>query len=57
MASEKEYNGILFDQLHILRRLRKVAEEYGYDKMLDAISEEEADIKEKLYQRPPLGED
>ncbi len=57
MASEREYNGNLFDQLHMLRRLKKVATANAYDLMIQAIEEEENDVKEKLYQKPPLTEE
>ena len=54
--NEKEYNGYLFDQLHTLQRLKKVAKKNNYEEMLEAIEEEEGFVKDKLYQKPPLSE-
>ena len=53
-TNEKEINNNLFDQLHLLRRIKKVAAANNCQPVIEIIEEEEADIKEKLYQNPAL---
>ncbi len=53
-TSEKEINNYLFDQLHALQRLEKVAKRIGNEEMLEAIEEEKRYVKDKLYQTPAL---
>ena len=50
--TEKEYNGNLWDQKHLLKRLRKIAVQYDYTEIIRAIDEEDSDIDDKLYQNP-----
>ena len=59
LTSEKEININLQERLHILRRIKKVVkkENVKIEEILEAIEEEEADIKEMLYQKPPYMED
>lgn len=52
--NEKEYNGILFDQLTILDDLQEVAEKEQATETLKAISKKRKQIERKLYQKPPL---
>ena len=56
MSSEKEYNGILFDQLEILERLEEVAKSGDIQDVLSTIEKEKRYIMRKLYQEPPLAE-
>ena len=53
---EKELNVHLFERLHLLKRIKKVAikENATIQEILDVIEDEENDIKEMLYQKPPL---
>ncbi|MBR1390132.1 MAG: hypothetical protein IJ567_01545 [Lachnospiraceae bacterium] len=54
-TNEKEYNGNLLDQKHILKRIKKTAlETNDVEKIIAAIDYELADIDEKLYQQPPM---
>lgn len=56
-TNEKEYNGNLLDQKHILKRVKKTAlETNDIEKVIAAIDYELADIDEKLYQKLPLTE-
>ncbi|MBR1691305.1 MAG: hypothetical protein IJ711_00855 [Lachnospiraceae bacterium] len=48
---EKEYNGMLFDQLAMLDRLARIATD---EDMKEAIALERSDVEKKLYQNPPL---
>ena len=59
LTKEKEININLQERLHILRRIKKVVkkENVKIEEILEAIEEEEADIKEMLYQKPPYMED
>ena len=50
-SNEKEYNGILFDQLSILERIEAVTDD---EKALKQIAVERRQIERKLYQKPPL---
>ena len=55
MASEKEYNGNLYDQLELLDRFTKVIDDTGdIKKVREAIEYERAFIEKKLYENPPL---
>lgn len=49
--NEKEYNGILFDQLSILERIEAVTND---EAALKQIAIERRQIERKLYQQPPL---
>ena len=49
MATEKEYDGQLFDQLAALDRLQIVAERIGSEEMLAAIKMEKEWVERKLY--------
>ena len=51
--NEKEYNGILFDQLSILERIEAVTDD---EKALKQIAIERRQIERKLYQQPPINE-
>lgn len=54
-TNEKEYNGYLLDQIHALKRIKKVALRTNADKeIIEAIDEEIENVNEKLYQKPPL---
>ncbi len=54
-TNEKEYNGYLLDQLHALKRIKKVALRISADEeLMEAIDEEIENVNEKLYQKPPL---
>ena len=53
-ASEKEYNGNLFDQLTILDDLEEIAEKEQAEETLKAIAKKRKQIERKLYQTPPL---
>ena len=54
MATDKELNILLFDQLELLERLEKVAKRTNATEMLEAIAEEKNCVNRKLYQHPPL---
>ncbi len=56
MATEKEYNGHLFDQLELLERIEEVAKKTNDTEVLQAIEKEKGYINRKLYQQPPLTE-
>ena len=51
---EKEYNGMLIDQLAMLERLEKQARKSGDSEMLELISIEKDIVNRKLYQTPPV---
>lgn len=54
-TNEKEYNGYLLDQIHSLKRIKKVALRINADEeLIEAIDEEIENVNEKLYQKPPL---
>ena len=52
--NEKEYNGVLFDQLTLLERLEITAKQDKAENTLKQISFEKKAIERKLYQSPPL---
>ncbi len=52
--NEKEYNGILIDQLNLLEDLELVAQEEDAKKTLALIARKRQQIERKLYQQPPL---
>ena len=54
MPYEKEFNGILFDQLALLRRIERVAERQNDEAVLREIAFERELIEQKLYQNPVL---
>lgn len=49
-TNDKEYNGVLFDQLSILERIEAVTDD---EKALKQIALERRQIERKLYQQPP----
>lgn len=51
---EKEYNGMLIDQLAMLERLERQAQKSGDQEMLEAIAIEKSIVNQKLYQTPPI---
>ena len=53
-SNEKEYNGILFDQLTILERLEMEAKKDNAENVLKQIEFEKRAIERKLYQKSPL---
>lgn len=55
--NEKEYNGILFDQLTLLERLEIAAQKDNATETLALIEFEKKAINRKLYQNPPLTEE
>lgn len=54
--TEKEYNGILLDQLTLLERIEEVAIETNDEKVLKVIEKLKKEVNRKLYQKPPLTE-
>lgn len=52
--NEKEYNGILFDQLTLLERLERYVAKGDLDMLKEEIEFEKKAINRKLYQSPPL---
>lgn len=53
-SNEKEYNGILFDQLTILEDVEEVAKKENAKETLILIQKKRKQIERKLYQKPPL---
>ena len=51
---EKEYNGILFDQLSLLEDIEVVAESENAEETLKLQRRKRRQIERKLYQQPPL---
>lgn len=56
-VNEKEYNGILFDQLTLLERLEIEAKKDNAENVLKQIAFEKNAINRKLYQKLPLIDD
>ena len=54
MAGEKEFNGILFDQLDIVEDALKIAKSENASATIAFLENKIAQIKRKLYQDPPL---
>ncbi len=54
--TEKEYNGILFDQLSLLEEIERVAKKANCKEVLEEIEFKRRQINRKLYQKPPLTE-
>ncbi len=52
--TEKEYNGILLDQLSLLEDIERVAKKADCKPVLEEIEFKRAQIYRKLYQKPPL---
>ncbi len=52
--NEKEFNGILFDQLSLLEEIKEVAEKESAKETLILIDKKVRQIERKLYQQPPL---
>ncbi len=52
--NEKEYNGILFDQLSLLEEIQEVAEQEKAVITLKLIDKKRKQVERKLYQQPPL---
>ena len=53
-SNEKEYNGILFDQLSLLEDIEEVIKEKDTQEALKVIEKKRKQIERKLYQKPPL---
>lgn len=56
MASEKEVNVYLFEQLRIVEQAIKLAKTEGAPKTLAYLEEEKRYIELKLYQKPPMAD-
>lgn len=52
--NEKEYNGILFDQLSLLEMVEEAAIEDNAENTLKMIAKLKKQVERKLYQQPPL---
>lgn len=52
--TEKEYNGILLDQITLLERLEIEAKKDNSENVLRQIAFEKRAIERKLYQKPPI---
>lgn len=52
--NEKEYNGILFDQLSLLEMVEEAAIEDKAENTLKMIAKLKKQVERKLYQQPPL---
>jgi len=52
--TEKEYNGILFDQLTILDDIEEIANKENAKETLKLIQKKRKQIERKFYQKPPL---
>ncbi len=52
--NEKEYNGILFDQLSLLEMVEEAAIEDKAENTLKMIAKLKRQVERKLYQQPPL---
>ena len=52
--TEKEYNGVLLDQISLLDDIERVAKKVDCKDVLDEISYKRNQINRKLYQKPPL---
>lgn len=52
--TEKEYNGILFDQLSLLEEIEELAKQENAIQTLKLIEKKRKQINRKLYQKPPL---
>lgn len=57
MPSAREYNGILFDQLTMLERIKRQIETGSLEAVKTEVDIIEREINRKLYQDPPLIED
>lgn len=55
--TEKEYNGMLLDQISLLDDIERVAKKADCKDVLDEISYKRSQINRKLYQKPPLTDD
>ncbi len=53
-TNEKEINNYLFDQLAQIERIRKAWDKNGEEGAREMMDDIEAEIKRKLYQKPPL---
>lgn len=52
--TEKEYNGILFDQLSLLEEIEELAKQENAIQTLKLIEKKRKQINRKLYQKPSL---
>lgn len=52
--TEKEYNGILLDQISLLEEIERVAKKVNCQEVLEEIEFKRNQINRKLYQKPPL---
>ena len=50
--NEKEYNGILFDQLSLLEEIEEVAKKENAQETLKLINKKRQQVERKLYQQP-----
>ena len=57
MPGAREYNGILFDQLTILERIKRQIDTGSLEAVKAEVAIIEKEINRKLYQDPPLIED
>lgn len=55
--NEKEYNGILFDQLALLEDIEVVAESEHAEETLKLLRRKRRQIERKLYQPPLTGKE
>lgn len=51
---EKEYNGILLDQISLLEEIERVAKKVNCQEVLEEIEFKRNQINRKLYQKLPL---
>ncbi len=51
---EKEYNGILLDQISLLEEIERVAKKVNCQEALEEIEFKRNQINRKLYQKLPL---
>lgn len=52
--TDKEYNGILLDQISLLEEIERVAKKVNCQEVLEEIEFKRNQINRKLYQKPPL---
>ena len=57
MATSKEYDGTLFDQLTIIERIEGALEKGGEEAAMEMIREIKKEVNRKLYQKPPVYEE
>ncbi|MBR1628669.1 MAG: hypothetical protein IJ679_05280 [Lachnospiraceae bacterium] len=57
MASSKEYDGILFDQLEIIEEALSLLKEEDAPKTMAYLEKKKKYVERKLYRNPPLLEE